>query len=59
MKPFDVVRVRLEYIASLSSVLPTNKLFVFLGEINQIPGHGIFAAMGTDKLYSGDRKSVV
>ena len=27
--------------------------FVFMGEINQMPGHGVFIVLGSGKLYAG------
>jgi hypothetical protein len=52
MKPLDLVYVRPEY-RDQYNLLPYNGRFVFLGEINQMPGHGVFALLGTSKIFAG------
>ncbi len=52
MKPYDLVQVRPEY-RDTHCPLPWHERFVFLGEINQMPGHGIFAVLGTGKIWCG------
>jgi hypothetical protein len=54
MKPLDLVQVRPEYRQSYSSILddPTDR-FVYLGDIGQMPGHGVFVRMGVGKVFTG------
>lgn len=53
MKPFDLVRVVEVFKRDLESTLPVNSGFVFLGEINQMPGHGVFLALETNLVFGG------
>lgn len=53
MKPLDLVRVREECKKHYEGCIPTDEQFVFMGDINQMPGHGVFIVMGSGKLYAG------
>lgn len=53
MKPFDLVQISEECKKAYKNILPVDKQFVFLGEINQMPGHGVFAVVGSSVVYSG------
>ena len=53
MKPLDLVRLKAECTANYVGVLPRGEHFVYLGDITQMPGHGVFVALGKGKTYCG------
>lgn len=53
MKPLDLVRVREERMRDYDGCIPVDEQFVFMGEINQMPGHGVFVVLGTGRTYVG------
>lgn len=53
MKPLDLVRIKESCKLDYKGVLPIEEQFVFMGEINQMPGHGVFAVLKSGKLYAG------
>lgn len=53
MKPLDVVRVCSEYLSGYKGIFTEDDQFVYLGDINQMPGHGVFVLMGSGKVFPG------
>ncbi len=53
MKQLDLVRVREVCKNDYRGVLPVDENFVFMGDIRQMPGHGVFITVRTNKVYVG------
>lgn len=53
IKPLDIVQVRAEYQKDYKGILDPTDRFVYLGDINQMPGHGVFVTMGASKIFTG------
>ena len=52
MKPFDLVRIP-EDLKERYKHLGYDNHYVFLGEITQMPGHGVFVVVGTNTILAG------
>ncbi len=44
MKPFDLVAVKPEFTKNYEHLFKEKTRLIFLGEINQMPGHGVFVS---------------
>jgi hypothetical protein len=53
MKPLDIVQVRPEVQEGYKGILDKDDRFVYLGDINQMPGHGMFVLMGSGRIFTG------
>lgn len=53
MKPLDIVELKLECQGDYPGILAKNDRLVYLGDINQMPGHGVFVLMGSGKVFTG------
>lgn len=53
MKPLELVRLKDEHRQDYKGVLPVNERFIYLGDIKQMPGHGVFVVFGSGKVYAG------
>lgn len=53
MKPLDIVTLRPECQKDYRGILTKSDRFVYLGDINQMPGHGVFVLMGSGKVFTG------
>lgn len=53
-KPLDLVKLREERKKDYTRMMfNADARFVYLGDINQVPGHGIFIELGTDRVLAG------
>lgn len=53
LKALDLVWLKAEWRSGYVGVLPTKSKFVYLGDIQQMKGHGVFVSVDDHKTYAG------
>ena len=53
MNIHDLVRLKEHFRSDYVGMFSRDERFIYMGDINQMPGHGIFVAMSTGKMHCG------